>query len=134
MQSKILRVFFGKWTLKKCNNTKLVLLLMDDVPASEFSYYMKWGYFIAECASSRYGIQSSGSDITVQHLAEYYAHRGGKGNLGKEKTAVHCVIISKAHKGQKKGKRSAEHCAKKQGDKGNEVFCHISCKIKCNFL
>jgi hypothetical protein len=32
---------------------------MDDIPMSEFSYYTKWGYIIAEYASSHYSIQLS---------------------------------------------------------------------------
>jgi len=74
----------------------------------------------------RYHTQYSFSDITVQHLTEYFAHRGGKGNLGKKRSAVTRAKISEAKKGTKhsaatrakiseaeKGKKcSAEHCAK----------------------
>ena len=51
--------------------------------------------------SDRYKIQVSCSDLTVQHLAEYFAHRGGKGNLGKVLTAETCAKISVAMTGKK---------------------------------
>ena len=56
-------------------------------------------------------------------MAEYFAHRGGKGNLGKEKTAAgHRAKISEAMTGKERSaktrstmkgtKYSAETCAK----------------------
>jgi len=82
--------------------------LLSDVPASVVSYYTKWSDFIVEYARIRYGIQFSVSDITVQYLAEYFAHRGGKGNLGKKRkkcSAETCSKISKAKKGMKSKKQ-----------------------------
>jgi hypothetical protein len=130
--------FFGKWTLEECKDTKLVLQLMDNILTSVFSYYMMWGYIIAKYASSCYGIQLSDSDITVQNLAVYYAHRGGKGNLGKEKTAVHCANISNVKLGKKfthrggKGnlgkKFTAVHCANISNAKfGKKFTCRALC-------
>jgi hypothetical protein len=37
-------------------------------------------------------------DITIQQLASFYGHIGGKGNLGKEKTEEHRANISAGHK------------------------------------
>jgi hypothetical protein len=94
-------------------NVRILQLL--DVPASVFSYYTKWSDFIVEHASIRYGIRFSVSDITVQHLVEYFAHRGGKGNLGKKRKKCSdetCAKISKAKKGVKGKKHSANHRAK----------------------
>ena len=45
------------------------------------------------------------SNITVRHVAEYFAHRGGKENLGKEKTANHCAKLSVAMTGKNLGKK-----------------------------
>ena len=76
---------------------------------------MKWSDFIVQYASINYRSQFSFSDITVQHLAEYFAHhRGGKGNLGKENTADHRAKISEAMTGKE---RSAETRAAMEGRK-----------------
>ncbi len=61
---------FGKLTLEEHKYTKLVLLSLDNVLVSVISYYMMWGYVIAKYASGHYFIQFSGSDITVQLLAD----------------------------------------------------------------
>ncbi len=61
---------------------------------------------------ARYNIQVSCSNLTVQHLAEYFAHRGGKagkGNLGKVFTAETCAKLSFVMTGRK---HTAETIAK----------------------
>ena len=65
--------FFGEWTREEREVTKLASLSIDQI--------------LARDASCRCGFQIIVSDITVQHLTVFFAHRGGKGNLGKEKTA-----------------------------------------------
>ena len=93
--------FSRKWNWEQREDIKLSSLSIDEVPKSVFSYYMKWSDFIVQYASINYRSQFSFSDITVQHLAEYFAHhRGGKGNLGKENTADHRAKISEAMTGK----------------------------------
>jgi hypothetical protein len=106
-----LRCVFYIWTKYERKNMKLASLSVDNVPTIVLSYCSKWSDSIVKYASSCHGIQFSGSDITVGHLAEYYANSGGNGNLGKEKTAAHCANNSKAHKGQKRKELTSEHCA-----------------------
>jgi hypothetical protein len=104
---------------------------MDNIPKRVFSYYAKWTYFIAEHASSRYGIQVSGSDITVQHLVEYFAQRGSKGNLGKKLSAVHCAYISRAKLGKKlTNTHCANICKAKSGKKLTAEHCANISKAK----
>jgi len=43
---------------------------------------------------STIGNQICLSDLTIQHLASFYGHRGGKGKLGKHQTAEHRANIS----------------------------------------
>jgi hypothetical protein len=75
--------------------------------------------FIAGNASDRYNMQVSCNDLTVQHLAEYFAHRGGKGNLGNVLTAEVRAKISKAMTGKK---HTAETCAKiSKANKGRKL-------------
>ena len=107
--------FSRKWNWEQREDIKLSSLSIDEVPKSVFSYYMKWSDFIVQYASINYRSQFSFSDITVQHLAEYFAHhRGGKGNLGKENTADHRAKISEAMTGKE---RSAETRAAMEGRK-----------------
>jgi len=44
---------------------------------------------------------SSTYDITIQQLASYYGHTGGKGNLGKKRTKEHRANISAGNLGKK---------------------------------
>jgi len=67
--------FSRKWTWEEREVLKLSLLLTDAIPKSVFSYFTKWSDFIAKDASSCCGFQISGSDITIQHLTVYFAHR-----------------------------------------------------------
>ena len=101
--------FFGEWTQEEREVTKLASLLIDEIPKSVFSYYTKWSEFIAKDASCRCSFQISVSDITIQHLTVYFAHRGGKAKLGKKqkkRSAEHCAKFSEALKGKK---HSAKH-------------------------
>ena len=96
--------FFGEWTREEREDTKLASLLTDEIPKSVFSYYTKWRDFIARDASCRCGFQIIVSDITVQHLTVFFAHRGGKGNLGKK---------GKKHSGASRAKMSETRMGKK---------------------
>ena len=98
--------FFGEWTREEREVTKMSMLSIDQIPKSVFSYYTKWSDYIAKEASCRCGFQISVSDITVQHLTVYFASRGGKGNLGKKRSAATCARISEGNLGKK---LSAEH-------------------------
>jgi hypothetical protein len=101
--------FSRQWSREEREVLKLASLSIDEIPKSVVSYYTKWSDFIAKDASCRCGIQISFSDVTVQHLTVYFAHRGGKAKLGKKRkkfTADHCAKISEALKGKK---HSAEH-------------------------
>ena len=73
----------------------------DQIPKRVFSYYTKWSDFIARDASGCCGFQISVSDITIQHLTKYFAHRGGKGNLGKKHSTATRAKISEAMMGKK---------------------------------
>jgi hypothetical protein len=101
--------FFKEWTREEREEIKMSLLSIDQIPKSVYSYFRNWSENIAEDASCRCGFQISVSEITVQHLTVYFASRGGKGNLGKKRTAEHCARISEGLKGKK---RSAATCAK----------------------
>ncbi len=104
-------LFSGRWTRKEREDIKLASLSIDQIPKSVFSYFTNWSENIAIDACCRCGFQISVSDITVQHLTVFFAHRGGKGNLGKlrEKcSAEYCANISKAKMGKK---HFAKHCA-----------------------
>jgi len=96
--------FSGRWTQEQREDIKLSSLSIDKIPKSVFSYFTKWSDFIIQYAI-RYHTQFSFSDITVQHLAEYFAHRGSKGNLGKkgkEHTAETRANLSEAMVGKEK--------------------------------
>jgi hypothetical protein len=114
--------FFGEWTQEEREVTKLASLSIDEIPKSVFSYYTKWRDFIARDASRRCGFQIIVSDITVQHLTVFFAHRGGKGNLGKngkKHSAATRAKISEAKMGKKRtaatrakmGKKGKKHSA-----------------------
>jgi hypothetical protein len=110
--------FSGSWTREDREVTKMSSLPIDEIPKSVFSYYTKWSDYIAQDASCRCGFQISVSDITVQHLTVYFASRGGKGNLGKKRSAAACARISEGKKGKK---RSAAACARiSEGKKGKK--------------
>jgi len=121
--------FSGRWTREEREVIKLSSLSTDEIPKNVFSYFTKWSDFIAKDASCRCSFQISVSDITIQHLTVYFAHRGGKAKLGKKqkkRSAEHCAKISEALKGKNHStkhfakfseamtgkKHSTEHCAK----------------------
>jgi hypothetical protein len=92
-----------------------------------FSYFTNWSENIAKDASCRCGFQISVSDITVQHLTVYFASRGGKGNLGKKRSAAACARISEGKKGKK---RSAAACARiGEGKKGKKLSAEHCARI-----
>jgi hypothetical protein len=72
---------------------------MDNVHDYVSSFFRKWSANIIEYVST-IGNQISLSDITIQHLASFYGHRDGKGNLGKHQTAEHRANISMALSGK----------------------------------
>jgi hypothetical protein len=103
------------------------LLSTDEIPKSVYSYFRNWSENIAQDASCRCSFQISVSDITVQHLTVYFASRGGKGNLGKKRSAEHCARISE---GKKDKKLSAEHCARiSKGNSGNKLSAEHCARI-----
>jgi hypothetical protein len=116
--------FFEEWTREEREEIKMSLLSTDEIPKSVYSYFRNWSENIAEDASCRCGFQISVSEITVQHLTVYFASRGGKGDLGKKRSAEHCARISEGKKGKKS---SAEHCARiseaLQGKKHSAEHC-----------
>ena len=140
--------FFGEWTQEERQGTELASLSTDKIPKSVFNYYTTWSDFIAKEASYGCGFQISVSDIAFQHLTVYFAHRGGKGNLGKEKTAATRAKMSQAKMGKKRSaatrakmseakmgkKHSAEHCAKiskaKMGTRHSAKHCAEISKAK----
>jgi hypothetical protein len=106
--------FSGRWTREECEEIKLTSLSTDEIPESIYSYFTNWSENIAKDASCRCGFQIIVSDITVQHLTVFFAHRGGKGNLGKKRSAKHCAKMSEA----KIGKKNSVFFAHR-GGKGN---------------
>ena len=77
-------------------STKLSSLSMNNYVSA---YFTKWNAHIIKYVSS-IGNQICLSELTIQHLASYYCHRGGKGSVGKKKTAEHRANISMALSGK----------------------------------
>jgi hypothetical protein len=94
--------FSGRWTREVREEIKLSSLSTDEILKSVYSYFTNWSENIAKDASCRCGFQIIVCDITVQLLTVYFAHRGGKGNLGKKRSVEHCAKISKANLGKKR--------------------------------
>jgi len=69
--------FLGKWSKDERESTKMSSLTMDDVPSYVSSYFTNWSDNTIEHVST-IGNQICLSDLTIQHLASYYGHRGGK--------------------------------------------------------
>jgi hypothetical protein len=88
--------FSGRWTREECEEIKLTSLSTDEIPESIYSYFTNWSENITKDAICRCGFQIIVSDITAQHLTVFFAHRGGKGNLGKKHSAATRAKISKA--------------------------------------
>jgi len=85
--------FFGEWTEDERVSTKMSSLSMDNVHNYVSSCFTKWSTNIIKHVSTNDN-QISLIDITIQHLASFYghrggkgSHRGGKGNLGRETAA-----------------------------------------------
>ena len=88
--------FFSEWTDDEHVSTKMSSLSMNIYVSA---YFTKWNAYIIEYVST-IGNQICLSDLTIQHLASYYGHRGGKANLGKHRTAEHRANISMALSGK----------------------------------
>ena len=89
-----------------------------------FSYFTNWSENIAKDASCRCGFQIIVSDITVQHLAVFFAHRGGKGNLGKmgkKHSAASRAKISEAKMGTKRSTATRAKISKAKKGKKHTV-------------
>jgi hypothetical protein len=94
--------FFGEWSKDERVSTKMSSLSMDNVPSFlVLSYFTKWSANIIEHVRT-IGNQICLSDLTIQHLASCYGHRGDKGNFGKHRTADHRANISMALLGKEK--------------------------------
>jgi len=74
--------FFSEWTEDERVSTKMSSLSMNNYVSA---YFTKWNAYIIEYVST-IDNQICLIDLTIQHLASYYGHRGGKGNLGKKRT------------------------------------------------
>ena len=67
---------------------------MDIVPDYVSAYLSKWGANIIEYVST-IGNQICLSDLTIQHLASYYGHSGGKGKALAGKVKVFTGFLNK---------------------------------------
>jgi hypothetical protein len=74
---------FGEWSKDDRVITKMSSLSMNKYVSA---YFTKWNAYIIEYVST-IGNQICLSELTIQHLASYYGHRGGKGNLGKKRAS-----------------------------------------------
>ena len=92
--------FFGGWAKDERVKTKMSSLSMDNVPDYVSSYFTKWSANIIEQSITN-DDQISLIDITIQHLASFYDHRGGKGNLGNKLTAERRANMNMALPGNK---------------------------------
>jgi hypothetical protein len=81
-------VFHRKFTKAKREITKMASLSKDNVPPIVLSVLSNQEDEITAFAC-RGGIQISVDEITIQHLARFCSHRGGKGNSGKKLSAEH---------------------------------------------
>jgi hypothetical protein len=71
--------FFGEWSKDERVSTKMSSLSMENVPSYVSSYFTRWSANIIEYVST-IGNQICLRDLTIQHLASFYGHRGGKGS------------------------------------------------------
>ena len=101
--------FFREWTPEDRVITKL-----SSITLSKFltAYLSNWNGEIIKYLNSIGNKIISPNDITIQQLASYYGHTGGKGNLGKKKTEEHRANISAGNLGKKK---TEEHRANIHG-------------------
>ena len=110
-------IFFGEWTPEDRVITKL-----SSITLSKFltAYLSNWNGEIIKYLNSIGNKIISPNDITIQQLASYYGHTGGKGNLGKTRTeeqrANMCKTRTEEHRanisaGQLGKTRTEEHRA-----------------------
>jgi hypothetical protein len=83
--------FFGEWTPEDRVTTKLSSITLSKYLTT---YLSNWNGEIIKYLNSIGNQIISTYDITIQQLASYYGHIGGKGNLGKKKTEEHRANIS----------------------------------------
>ena len=101
--------FSGRWTREERQGIKLSSLSIEMILKCVFSYFTNWSENIAKDASCRCGFQIIVSDITVQHLTVFFAHRGGKGNLGKKRKKHSAATRAKMSEAKMGKKHSAKH-------------------------
>jgi hypothetical protein len=103
--------FFHEWTPEDRVITKL-----SSITLSEFltDYLSKWNDKIIKYLNSIGNQIISPNDITIQQLASYYSHTGGKGNLGKKKTEEHRANIGKKRTEEHRANISAGNLGKKR--------------------
>ena len=103
--------FFHEWTPEDRVTTKL-----SSITLIEFltAYLSKWNGEIIKYLNSIGNQIISPNDITIQQLASYYSHTGGKGNLGKKKTEEHRANIGKKRTEEHRANISAGNLGKKR--------------------
>jgi hypothetical protein len=91
--------FFGEWTREDRVTTKL-----SSITLSKFltAYLSNWNGEIIKYLNSIGNQIISPNDITIQQLASFYGHTGGKGNLGKKRTEEHRANISAGNLGKQR--------------------------------
>jgi hypothetical protein len=89
--------FFGEWTREDRVTTKL-----SSITLSKFltAYLSNWNGEIIKYLNSIGNQIISPNDITIQQLASFYGHTGGKGNLGKKRTEEHRANMSAGKAGR----------------------------------
>jgi len=111
--------FFHERTTEDRDITKL-----SSVTLSEYltAYLSKWNGEIIKYLNSIGNQIISPNDITIQQLASYYGHTGGKGNLGKKKTEEHRANIGKKRTEEHRANISAGNLGKKSaGNLGKKL-------------
>jgi hypothetical protein len=118
--------FFHEWTPED-----RVITTLSSITLNEFltAYLSKWNGKIIKYLNSIGNQIISPNDITIQQLASYYSHTGGKGNLGKKKTEEHRANISAGILGKKKTK---EHRASISAGKKKRSDKNIAAQVKSN--
>ena len=99
--------FFGEWTPEDRVTTTLSSITLNEFLTT---YLSNLNGEIIKYLNSIGNQIISPNDITIQQLASYYSHTGGKGNLGKKRTEEHRAIISAGNLGQEVNRRaSSQH-------------------------
>jgi hypothetical protein len=101
--------FFREWTPEDRVITKL-----SSITLSKFlnTYLSNWNGKIIKYLNSIGNQITSTYDITIQQLASYYGHTGGKGNQGKKKTEEHPANISAGQSDKFYAARAQSHADK----------------------